>query len=182
MIPEEPPRNSTATAEQTKAEEEKELMRASERGWELLEGMHGNCIYYLSGWWSYSFCYKDEIKQFHQLPPSRGVPLYPPVEDTEVKSFVLGRFPEKDKKKKDARKTLGKEEGTKEKVDDEGHVSPTTGKALEVAKMETRGSTRYMVQRLSGGTECDLTGKERKIEVQVGARFLLDSRRMLTLL
>ncbi|KAF2463014.1 Pkinase-domain-containing protein [Lindgomyces ingoldianus] len=167
VIPEELPQNSTASAEQTKAEEEKELMRANHRGWELLEGMQGNCIYYLSGWWSYSFCYKDEIKQFHQLPPSRGVPLYPPVEDTDVKSFVLGRFPQKDKKKgKEARKTLGREEGSKEKLDDEGNVGLGAGEGVEVAKLETRGTTRYMVQRLSGGTECDLTGKERKIEVQ----------------
>nr|GFD60541.1 hypothetical protein [Tanacetum cinerariifolium] len=78
------------------AEEEKELVRAADRGWELLEGMRGNCIYYLSGWWSYSFCYNNEVKQFHQLPPSRGVPIYPPVEDTSVHSFVLGRFSNKD--------------------------------------------------------------------------------------
>jgi protein OS-9 len=174
IIPEEQPQNSTASAEQAKAEEEKELMRATDRGWELLEGMAGNCIYYLSGWWSYSFCYKDEVKQFHQLPPSRGVPIYPPVEDTSVKSFVLGTFPEKQKKSKQAKpaqKTLGKEEGTKETIDEEGNVKKENDKfdsmGLEVAKLETKGSSRYMVQRLNGGTECDLTGRERKIEVQV---------------
>ncbi|KAF2648335.1 hypothetical protein K491DRAFT_612974 [Lophiostoma macrostomum CBS 122681] len=174
IIPEAEPQNATASAEEAKAEEEKELTRATDRGWELLEGMNGNCIYYLSGWWSYSFCYKDEVKQFHQLPPSRGVPIYPPVEDTTVKSFILGRFWEKEKKGKQgkqAQKTLGKEEGTKENVDDEGNVKPVVdGKyesmGLEVAKLETKGSSRYMVQRLSGGTECDLTGRERKIEVQ----------------
>jgi protein OS-9 len=176
VIPEEQPANSTASAEQAKAEEEKELMRATDRGWELLEGMAGNCIYYISGWWSYSFCYKDEVKQFHQLPPSRGVPIYPPVEDTTVKSFILGKFAEK--KEKDAkatpnRKTLGKEEGSKETadVDEEGNVRKTQDKfesmGLEVSRLESKGSSRYMVQRLSGGTECDLTGRERKIEVQV---------------
>ena len=30
-----------------------------------------------------------------------------------------------------------------------------------------RGENRYLVQRLGGGTKCDLTGKERKTEVQV---------------
>lgn len=169
MIPEEVPQNSTATAEQAKAEEEKELMRAADRGWELLDGMQGQCIYFLSGWWSYSFCYKDEVKQFHQLPPSRGVPIYPPVEDTTVKSYVLGRFSEKGKKKgKETRKTLGREDGTKEEVvNDEVVKEKNQGMGLELAKLETKGSTRYMVQRLSGGTECDLTGRERKIEVQV---------------
>ncbi|KAF1996277.1 hypothetical protein P154DRAFT_498871 [Amniculicola lignicola CBS 123094] len=168
VIPDEGPSNSTATAEQVKAEEEKELMRATDRGWELLEGMKGNCIYYLSGWWSYSFCYKDEVRQFHQLPPSRGVPIYPPVEDNTVKSFVLGRFPEKDKKvkAKQSQKTLGKEEGSKEQVDDEGNETPLKGMGSEVARLETRGQMRYMVQRLGLGTVCDLTGKDRKIEVQ----------------
>jgi protein OS-9 len=165
VIPDEVPQNSTATAEQVKAEEEKELMRAADRGWELLDGMQGECIYFLSGWWSYSFCYKDEVKQFHQLPPSRGVPIYPPVEDTSEKSYVLGRFKGDKKKGKGARKTLGKEEGTKQEVDDEGVKDK--GKGVELSKLETKGSTRYMVQRLSGGTECDLTGRERKIEVQV---------------
>jgi protein OS-9 len=168
VIPEEIPQNSTTSAEEAKVEEEKELVRATDRGWELLEGMKGNCIYYLSGWWSYSFCYKDEVKQFHQLPPSRGVPIYPPVEDTSVHSFVLGRFPKEQKSKKtDARKTLGNEQGSKEAFDDEGNTRDDEEKGLEVPRLETKGSSRYMVQRLSDGTECDLTGRPRKIDVQV---------------
>lgn len=168
VIPDEVPQNSTTTAEEAKAEEAKELVRATDRGWELLEGMRGSCIYYLSGWWSYSFCYKDEVKQFHQLPPSRGVPIYPPVEDTSVHSFILGRFPKEEKPKKtDARKTLGSEQGSKEAFDDEGNVKDESEKGLEVPRLESKGSSRYMVQRLSGGTECDLTGRPRKIDVQV---------------
>ncbi|EDU50647.1 PRKCSH domain containing protein [Pyrenophora tritici-repentis] len=167
-IPEKTLQNSTTSAAEAKAEEEKELMRATDRGWELLEGMRGNCIYYLSGWWSYSFCYKDEVKQFHQLPPGRGVPIYPPVEDTSVHSFVLGRYPKEEKNKKgDARKTLGSEQGSKETFDDEDHVKDDDEeKGLEVPRLETKGSSRYMVQRLSDGTECDLTGRPRKIDVQ----------------
>jgi protein OS-9 len=174
VIPEEVPQNSTTTAEEAKAEEEKELVRATDRGWELLEGMKGNCIYYLSGWWSYSFCYKNEVKQFHQLPPSRGVPLYPPVEDTSVHSFILGRYQKEDKSKKDTpRKTLGSEQGSKETFDDEGNVKDESEKALELPRLESKGSSRYMVQRLSGGTECDLTGRARKIDVQVSLIHLI---------
>lgn len=170
VIPEEVPQNSTTSAEDAKAEEEKELVRAADRGWQLLEGMRGNCIYYLSGWWSYSFCYTEEVKQFHQLPPSRGVPVYPPVEDTSVHSFVLGRYPQEEKSKKDgAQKTLGSEQGSKEAFDDEGNSEDEEEKGLEIPRLETKGSSRYMVQRLSGGTECDLTGRPRKIDVQVGS-------------
>ncbi|KAH7124151.1 glucosidase II beta subunit-like protein-domain-containing protein [Dendryphion nanum] len=179
IIPDEEPVNATAS-KQAKVDEEKELMRATDRGWELLAGMQGSCIYYLSGWWSYSFCYKDKIKQFHQLPPSRGVPLYPPVEDTTEGSFVLGRFPQVDDakgkekgkgkgKKRETQKTLGNEEGSKEVLDEKENVKShdvEVGSTLEVAKLVTKGGSTYMVQKLSGGTECDLTGKERKIEVQ----------------
>ncbi|KAF2682409.1 Pkinase-domain-containing protein [Lentithecium fluviatile CBS 122367] len=165
VLPEEEPLNSTVSAEEAKAEEEKELIRATDRGWELLEGMEGNCIYYLSGWWSYSFCYKNEVKQFHQLPPSRGVPIYPPVEDTSVKSFTLGRFQDggKEERQDRGRKTLGYDQGSRD-LDDEGNNKEE--KALDLPRLETKGSSRYMVQRLSGGTECDLTGRDRKIEVQ----------------
>lgn len=168
IVPEEVPLNNTASAEDAKAEEEKELMRATDRGWELLEGMKGSCIYYISGWWSYSFCYKDEVKQFHQLPPSRGVPMYPPVEDTNVHSFVLGKFPkEKVAHKDDSQRTLGGEQDSKEDVEDDVQEKQEEEKGLELPRLETKGSNRYMVQRLTGGTECDLTGRPRKIDVQV---------------
>lgn len=175
VFPEDVPQNSTLSPEEAKAEEEKELVRASSRGGELLDGMKGDCVYYLSGWWSYSFCYKDYVKQFHQLPPGRGgAPIYPPIEDPAVNSFILGRFAAKDKeRKREERKTLGSEQEPRD-LDDEGNakhkkvepeVKEETG--LDLPRLETKGSSKYMVQRLSGGTECDLTGRERKIEVQV---------------
>ncbi|KAA6409655.1 MAG: misfolded glyco proteins degradation protein Yos9 [Lasallia pustulata] len=72
-----PPQNETSQPP-TKADDEQELARASDRGWELLKDMEGHCMYFISGWWSYSFCYNAQIKQFHQLPPSKGTPPYPP--------------------------------------------------------------------------------------------------------
>lgn len=184
VFPEDTLQNSTVSAEEAKAEEEKELVRASSRGGELLDGMKGDCIYYVSGWWSYSFCYKDKVKQFHQLPPGRGgVPIYPPVEDHAVNSFILGRFSEKEEEKKsEERRTLGSEQEAKV-MDDEGNAKQGKADAeskqetgLDLPRLEKKGSSRYMVQRLAGGTECDLTGRERKIEVQVGQLHLLPRR------
>ncbi|KAJ4287346.1 Protein OS-9 [Kalmusia sp. IMI 367209] len=175
VFPEDVLQNSTVSPEEAKAEEEKELVRASSRGGELLDGMKGDCIYYLSGWWSYSFCYKDHVKQFHQLPPGRGgLPPYPPIEDPSVNSFILGRFLDKDKQKKtEERKTLGSEQESRD-LDDEGNKKETKAETgggkeetgLSLPRLESKGSSKYMVQRLTGGTECDLTGRERKIEVQ----------------
>lgn len=148
----------------SKADEEKELARASDRGWELLAPMQGNCVFFLAGWWSYRFCYNQGVRQFHQLPPSRGVPVYPPVEDPGVDGFMLGSY---------EKRIDGEQDGDEPKeLEWEGEA------ALEVSQRATRregaygdlvqkGETRYLVQKLGGGTVCDLTGRERRVEVQV---------------
>lgn len=128
-----PPMNATEK-ELSKVEEEKELARATSRGWELLSDLDGKCLYFVSGWWSYSFCHNREVRQFHQLPPQQNN-QWPPTEDPETQSYVLGQVSQD-----------GAGEGT---------------------ELQATGELRYLVQRLGGGTVCDLTGKERKIEVQV---------------
>ncbi|KAH1588056.1 Protein OS-9 [Aspergillus fumigatus] len=142
-------RDQTNGAESTsKEDEQREIARATDRGLELLREMEGKCMYYISGWWSYSFCYKKQIKQFHALPSGPGVPNYPPIEDSTTHSFVLGRFPNS---------------GDDEDLEGDAEHKKTT---TDVAELQTKGGSRYLVQRLGGGTKCDLTGKDRKIEVQ----------------
>ncbi|KAK4988135.1 Protein OS-9 [Elasticomyces elasticus] len=137
----------------SKAEEKKELMRANDRGWELLQGMQGKCIYFVSGWWSYQFCYNEGVKQFHSLPPGRGGTVYPPQEDPSVEGFVLGVY------------SGSASSGLNRKDKDEAGARDGSLET-SVGRLETKGETRYLVQRLGGGTECDLTGRERRIEVQ----------------
>ncbi|KAF3406342.1 hypothetical protein DPV78_000029 [Talaromyces pinophilus] len=128
-------------------QDENEIARATDRGLELLKEMEDTCMYYVSGWWSYSFCYKKHVKQFH-AKSGPGVPNYPPIEDQTSHSFVLGKFQHDD-----------------EESDTESGRSSKSAKA-STAELQTKGESRYLVQRLSGGTVCDLTGAERKIEVQ----------------
>lgn len=150
----EPPIISSETNKtRSKQEEERELVRANERGWDLLQGMQGNCIYFWSGWWSYKYCFGQGVKQFHQLPPSQGIPAYPPVEDPGVGGYTLGRVEDTPQKVE-----TGLQKGN---IEEEGESTKALG------KLETRGETRYLVQHLGGGTECDLTGKPRRVEVQV---------------
>jgi len=132
-----PPMNATER-ELSKVEEERELARATTRGWELLSDLDGKCLYFVSGWWSYSFCHNREIRQFHQLPPQHSN-QWPPAEDTETQSYVLGQV------SPEASTNLDKGEGT---------------------ELQATGELRFLVQKMGGGTLCDLTGKERKIEVQ----------------
>ncbi|KAL3475371.1 protein OS-9 [Aspergillus californicus] len=134
--------------EERKEEERKELKRATNRGLELLRDMEDRCLYYLSGWWSYSFCYMNKIKQFHALPAGGGVPSYPPMEDPTTHSFILGRFPRED-----------------DQGDDEVDTKPGKVTTADLAELQTKGGSRYLVQHLEDGDQCDLTGQNRKIEV-----------------
>lgn len=149
-----PNKNDSAFAqEKAKAAEEEaaELARATDHGWELLRDMEGKCMYFISGWWSYSFCYNTHVKQFHQLPPGKGTPMYPPIEDESTPSYVLGKF-DKPKNSKDQRI--------------EGERTSRRGDSHGITELQAKGETRYLVQRLGGGTTCDLTGRERRIEIQ----------------
>lgn len=140
--------NSTAGRATREADEQNELARATDRGLELLREMEGQCMYYFSGWWSYSFCYRNQIKQFHARPAGGGVPSYPPVEDPSTHSFVLGRFQEDPSEDGKGDEKKQKQTGT------------------DLAELRTKGGSRYLVQHLGGGTKCDLTGRDRKVEVQ----------------
>lgn len=152
------PSNTTAD------EEANDMDMAVHRGQKLLKGMEGNCVYFISGWWSYSFCYNEGVRQFHPLPSGRNVPVYPPVEDKSVEAYVLGRFSGHEQNE-DEDEDYDEESFNKKKVLKQQNEE--TG----MAKLEVKGhkgSTRYLVQVLKGGTKCDLTGEARSIEVQVG--------------
>lgn len=150
----------------SKAEEEKELARATDRGWELLSGMQGNCVYFISGWWSYRFCYKEGVRQFHQLPPSRGVPVYPPVEDPGVEGYILGLYKKQEDEQRGEMTREGQDHGVQSTFD-ASELANQKRSMFGYGELVQRGESRYLVQKLEGGTKCDLTGKERKVEVQV---------------
>ena len=126
---------------------EKELERATSRGWELLQEMHGKpCLFYTTGWWSYSFCYNGQVKQFHSLPAGvNGAPIWPPTEDPTTPTYVLGKFNEK---------KVSQTISAGDKTED------------DAVRLQTHAETTHLVQQLDGGTECDLTGQDRKVEVQ----------------
>ncbi|KAI4213013.1 MAG: hypothetical protein LQ351_004357 [Letrouitia transgressa] len=153
-----PIRNDTAKAKD-KAEEAAELARATTRGWELLEDMEGNCMYFISGWWSYSFCYNTDVKQFHQLPPGKGAPIFPPAADPSTPSYILGKFEK-------AQDPSPRKQKTKNAQIDRGDGKNVNPPSSKTPQLRAKGDLRYLVQTLSGGTTCDLTGRDRKIEIQ----------------
>ncbi|EFX06512.1 misfolded glycoproteins degradation protein [Grosmannia clavigera kw1407] len=153
-----PAPNQTAT-ELAKLEEAKELSRASVRGVELVNGLAGECMYYISGWWSYSFCYGKEVVQFHALTAKTGKP----VKDPHSQEYILGRMLEDAEHARQTQKSrkMNDLDVQKPHGDDAGHNNDQYGTELQV-----KGDQRYMVQHLGAGTICDLTNRERTIEVQ----------------
>lgn len=148
-----PLRDESSEAE-ARAAEQKELARASDRGWELLQDLgDGQCLYFRSGWWSYSYCYNAEIVQFHQMPQHPGKLNEPPQRDLTTKQYVLGRAK--------STKSKGDEWGNEVDV----HKGAKHGEPLKT-ELQVKGDTRYLVQRMEWGTTCDLTGKPRRVEVQ----------------
>lgn len=123
-----PPSNNADEIEKERIASVTEAQRANKRGWELLEGMRGECIYHVKGWWAYEYCYGDPdsmVKQFHPVVEETGKVRWPLVLDSEQAWFILGRAqpaePVKSKKgdkKKDAtQKTLGDEQKGDKKKD-----------------------------------------------------------------
>ncbi|KAG9256606.1 protein OS-9 [Emericellopsis atlantica] len=145
MLQPDAPENETAN-ELAKAEEARELSRATLSGWELLGDLAQNCLYFGSGWWTYRFCNNVEIVQFHAAAtPPLG---RPPIRDKSTAEYVLGAVP-----------SLPHSTTSREQLLDEDD-KPVP------AEVQTKADQKYLVQKLEGGTVCDLTGRERTIEVQ----------------
>lgn len=147
FIPEVQPSVGNKTSQEPSPEDrQKELDHAVSRGSQLLQGMASNqCLYYSTGWWTYSFCYNAQITQFHALPPGANGKVWPPQEDPTTPSYVLGRF-----------------QGPKAT----GQSAQSGSDRTLSTEVKTQAETNYLVQRLEGGTPCDLTGNDRKVEIQ----------------
>ncbi|PSR99188.1 glucosidase II beta subunit-like protein-domain-containing protein [Coniella lustricola] len=171
-----PAPNKTAT-ELAKAEEARELARANSKGWELMSALDNQCLYYVSGWWSYKFCYGQDIVQFHALPGGMTKGL--PVKEPNTAEYVLGRVEQEPAVRKKAKaKQFTKD--VDEKVSEDalqnkdldsaqkplGGDTESTPTLPPNAELQVKGDQRFLVQRMEGGTLCDLTGRPRMIEVQ----------------
>jgi protein OS-9 len=153
--------NQTAT-DLAKAEEARELARAATRGWEIMNDLDGQCLYFMSGWWSYSFCYGKDIVQFHALPTAMKNGL-PPARDPQSLDYVLGRVPDANDPHRHSNPNQRQVDGTPATTNADS--SPPTLQPPN-SELAVKDNQRYLVQRLDGGTICDLTGRERTIEVQ----------------
>ncbi|KZV84419.1 hypothetical protein EXIGLDRAFT_727223 [Exidia glandulosa HHB12029] len=124
--------------------EELEPAPTPSKTWELLQPLSGKCLYHRQGWFTYSYCHGQHVRQFRELPDQPSV-TFPPVakvpeEDPEYPSYTLGKSAQAE----------------------DGSISEAANN-LELA----RGTgQRYLHFRWGDGTVCDKTGKGRAVEVQ----------------
>ncbi|KAI0454223.1 glucosidase II beta subunit-like protein-domain-containing protein [Xylaria acuta] len=159
-----PAPNKTAT-ELAKAEEARELARASAHGWDLINELDGTCLYYMSGWWSYRFCYGQDVVQFHAIAAS--VKSGPPMRDVNTAEYVLGRVPDPHVASRSPRRGQQHQQRREQNRQDPPAAAPAAAApAPPNTDLQVKGDQRYLVQRMGDGTLCDLTGRERTIEIQ----------------
>ncbi|KAG9292260.1 hypothetical protein G9A89_003202 [Geosiphon pyriformis] len=144
-----PPIANNPSAEENKPETKKPGdLEVLKKGLELLEPMKKeNCIYFHQGWWTYEYCHLKHIRQFHQIIEKGIVP----VEDPNSRSYYLGKYDPKQASLPHSN-AVGKK-GKKR--------SPPLSTDLQAVDEK-----KILVLRWSDGTNCDLTGKPRRVEIQ----------------
>ncbi|GAA5976619.1 hypothetical protein JCM10908_005571 [Rhodotorula pacifica] len=139
------------------------LVQAAERdkgltnGLALLEPMRNGCLYLRQGWFTYSFCYGSEIRQFHEIRVAGAIG---PSEDPESESYSLGLMPESTS----IAKTPKYGSGSAAVLRQERIPARLGGEASQGLGWDEGG--RYLSQTWSSGTVCDKTGLPREVEVQ----------------
>ncbi|GLB35036.1 putative glucosidase II beta subunit-like protein [Lyophyllum shimeji] len=113
------------------------------RSWSLLQPLSGTCLYHRQGWFTYSYCHNEEIRQFKEATNSAGGHS-PPQEDPDWEAYTLGKAP---------------------KPGADLTVAEQNAQAANLELARSAGS-RYLVQRWGDGTVCDKTGRSREVEVQ----------------
>ncbi|KAH7340232.1 hypothetical protein B0J17DRAFT_650430 [Rhizoctonia solani] len=117
--------------------------------WNLLQPLTGKCLYHRQGWFTYSYCHNDHVRQFREMTHGHPHPIQGriPQEDTEWEAYNLGVSP------------AAKHKG----VNDVSRQAEAAAANLELQKAADQ---RYLVQRWGDGTQCDKTGRKRQIEIQ----------------
>lgn len=123
-----------------------------------------------------SFCYGKSVRQFHEIRTQRG-----PQEDPNTHSYVLGQYPAAAAESpdsehlQDSQRTSHIQPGAVEVVHTNTQVGLGSSGLSDVLSAESDieleedsdSGKRYLVQHWTGGTSCDMTGLERRVEVQV---------------
>ncbi|RKP13728.1 hypothetical protein BJ684DRAFT_19814 [Piptocephalis cylindrospora] len=143
------PKAHTETKKQEKKVGETWRTDLVEEGLGMLEPLVGNCLKFVEGWWTYEYCHRQHVRQYHETstPKERGFDVL-----------------------------LGREEGDDRTSmhDEPDHPVPDT--SLILGSDAFRGSRQMLLRRYTGGSECELTGRPRTVEVEYRCSPIGDER------
>ncbi|KAJ1719146.1 Protein OS-9 [Coemansia erecta] len=120
-----------------------DLQQTVERGLELLDSLKSECITYVKGWWTYEYCHNKYVRQSHRLE-SDGSGHVDTIDYMLGDHQHLQRFP----------------------ALPEGESGSGESELVQTTKVGRVGRKRFLTQVWGGGTECDLTGRPRRITIQ----------------
>ncbi|KAH8915396.1 hypothetical protein BT69DRAFT_887763 [Atractiella rhizophila] len=177
-VPQEDPTSATATTSDVDISPAS-LNNSLAAGLALLEPMRGHCLYYKSGWFTYSVCYGKQVRQFHEIR-SPSNPLQP-LEDPSNDIYVLGNFPPLPSSKPPSPPSSSSEKPSSSASSETGsaevgegedeqtvslapfHSTALTSHALSAP---SRRKAHYLLTHWTSGTICDMTSRPRRVQVE----------------
>lgn len=170
--------SSTASFRGTADLEARKQLRAKgiSRGVALIESLRGTCLYLRQGWFTYSFCYDQEVRQFHEV---QRIGATRPVEDPNSDAYVLGQAPSlspppelQHPRHDSGNPTAAAAAAALARSAPETDEGETTTHTIQVflgggdLLGQGRENGMYLAQKWDGGTLCDKTGAPRQVEIQ----------------
>ncbi|CAO3610111.1 unnamed protein product [Cunninghamella echinulata] len=157
-----------------------ETQHTIENGLKLLEPLEKECLYYpTNSYWTYEYCHKKHVRQFHIDPTKTESNAQDNIEGKSV--YFLGKFPERVNKKdpstlsnRNQDTTIHITSSTNSKNNDpsllqqqqekENHDKYVQGSAS--TQLKQIGDKKLLVQRWGDGTLCDKTNQPRTTDIQ----------------
>ncbi|KAF9964218.1 Protein OS-9 [Mortierella alpina] len=143
----------------TPQEMEEQNRMSVKKGLELLDHLTGHCLRTTHDYWTYEYCHKKHIRQFHadiqngQLVPASAasthtLALYqPPPAEIQGHPDNEGSLQQRDSSSSSS-------------------SSSSTTQAGTVTELAVSNDQKYLVQQWGQGEICDLTGAPRKVQVR----------------
>ncbi|KAF8943624.1 Protein OS-9 [Haplosporangium gracile] len=165
MIPPKLVHEVKASPQLTPQEIKEEERRSVQRGLELLDHLSRHCLYMRGVFWTYEYCHKKSIRQYHAiLSNGQWVP------DTPENTYVLAIYQSEENNNNNQAQS-NNEAALQQRSPSSFAVEST----VTTTELGVSNERKYLVQRWEDGDICKETGRPRKVEVQFQCASVDDS-------
>ncbi|KAF8927030.1 hypothetical protein EDD21DRAFT_386747 [Dissophora ornata] len=139
-------------AEKTTQEIEEEERQSVKRGLDLLEHLSNRCLRTNYGYWTYEYCHKKRIRQYHAADDIKWEPM------SEQLTNILAVY-------QPPPAEIQGQPNIDGLIQQQSPVSPQE-KIPTSTELGVSNERKYLVQHWDYGKICEITGAHRKVEVQ----------------